>query len=74
MEPIDNILDAIATTTARLLGYDFGAVLLAEDDSLLIRGSFGLATPYIEAFNKDNPIRLGRGLHSDAPASRAARA
>jgi sugar diacid utilization regulator/GAF domain-containing protein len=73
MEPLVNVLNAISATTARLLGYDFGAVLLADDDRLLIRGSFGLTPAYIATFNTEKPMRLGHGPFGEAPAARAFR-
>jgi GAF domain-containing protein/sugar diacid utilization regulator len=73
MEPLGNVLNAIAATTCGLLGYDFGAVLLADRERLFMRGSHGLASSYIETINSEKPIRLGHGPFGEGPSSRAFR-
>jgi sugar diacid utilization regulator len=73
MEPLPNVLNATAALTCRLLGYDFGAVLLPDQDRLYIRGSHGLAQSYVTAINSEKPIRLGYGEFAEGPSSRAFR-
>ena len=73
MEPLGNVLNAIAATTCGLLGYDFGAVMLADRERLYMRGAHGLATEYIETINSEKPIRLGHGPFGEGPSSRAFR-
>ena len=73
MEPLGNVLNAIAATTCGLLGYDFGAVLLADRERLYMRGAHGLAPGYIETINSEKPIRLGHGPFGEGPSSRAFR-
>src|SRR4051794_33949947 len=65
MEPLGNVLNAIAATTCGLLGYDFGAVLLADGERLFIRGANGLAGTYIDTINTEKPIRLGHGPYGE---------
>ena len=73
--PLTDVLDTIASTICRLLGYDFGAVLLVDDahERLLIRGSFGLSASYVASINSEKPIRVGHGLYGEGPSSRAFR-
>jgi GAF domain-containing protein len=73
MEPLSNVLNAIAATTCGLLGYDFGAVLLADGDRLYVRGLHGLAPSYVDTINNEKPIRLGHGPFGEGPSSRAFR-
>ena len=73
MEPLGNVLNAIAGTTCGLLGYDFGAVLLADNDRLYMRGAYGLAATYIDSINSERPIRVGHGSYGEGPSSRAFR-
>lgn len=78
VEPLSNVLNAIAATTCHLLGYRFGAVLLTDrtgaGDRLLIRGSYGLSRAYVESINTTKPIRIGgRGQYAEGPSSRAFR-
>jgi DNA-binding PucR family transcriptional regulator len=73
--PLTDVLDTIASTICRLLGYDFGAVLLVDDahERLLIRGSYGLSASYVASINSEKPIRVGHGLYGEGPSSRAFR-
>ena len=73
MEPLGNVLNAIAATTCGLLDYDFGAVLLADRERLFVRGLHGLAPTYIDTINNEKPIRLGHGPFGEGPSSRAFR-
>src|SRR3712207_5521498 len=51
--PLDELLDLIAGATARLTGYDFCGVFVADDarQALLIQGSYGLSQQYIDTLN-----------------------
>ena len=55
MEPLSNVLNAIAAVACGLLGYDFGAVLLADGDRLYMRGAHGLARNYVDTINSEKP-------------------
>jgi len=73
--PLENVLNAVAETTCRLLAYDFSAVLLVDlpRQRLLIRGSHGLSRSYVKSVNTKRPIRLGNGAYGEGPSSRAFR-
>jgi DNA-binding PucR family transcriptional regulator len=72
-EPLGNVLDAVAATPCRLLGYDFSAVLLVDEarERLLIKGAHGLSESYIASINSERPFRLGHGPYGEGPSSRA---
>lgn len=74
-EPLGNVLDAVAATPCRLLGYDFSAVLLVDEarERLLIKGAHGLSESYIATINSERPFRLGHGPYGEGPSSRAFR-
>jgi sugar diacid utilization regulator len=74
--PLDELLDLIAGTTARLTGYDFCAVFVAdpEREALIIQGSYGLSQQYIDAINARTPILIRAGDTGEGPSSRAFRA
>lgn len=74
--PLDELLDLIAGTTARLTGYDFCAVFVADPErqTLLIQGSYGLSRQYIDAINARTPILIRAGDTGEGPSSRAFRA
>jgi DNA-binding PucR family transcriptional regulator len=74
--PLDELLDLIAGTTARLTGYDFCAVFVAdpEREALIIQGSYGLSREYIDAINARTPILLRACDTGEGPSSRAFRA
>src|SRR4051812_12293573 len=74
--PLDELLDLIAGTTARLTGYDFCAVFVADLDlqALIIKGSYGLSQEYIDTINARTPILLRAGDTGEGPSSRAFRA
>ena len=74
--PMDELLDLIAGTTARLTGYDFCAVFEADLDRqvLVIKGSYGLSQQYIDSINARTPIVLRGGDAGEGPSSRAFRA
>jgi sugar diacid utilization regulator len=74
--PLDELLDLIAGTTARLTGYDFCAVFVAdlERQALIIKGSYGLSQQYIDTINARTPIVLRAGDTGEGPSSRAFRA
>lgn len=68
-----DILDLIAETSCRLMGYDFCAVLLSDGgrDRLVIEGSHGLSAEYVGRVNEERPIQLGPGPLGEGPSSRA---
>ncbi|WP_448609765.1 helix-turn-helix domain-containing protein [Geodermatophilus sp. URMC 60] len=74
--PLDELLDLIAGTTARLTGYDFCAVFVADPErqALIIQGSYGLSRQYIDAINARTPILVRAGDTGEGPSSRAFRA
>jgi DNA-binding PucR family transcriptional regulator len=74
--PLDELLDLIAGTTARLTGYDFCAVFVADHErmALIIQGSYGLSQQYIDAINARTPILIRAGDTGEGPSSRAFRA
>jgi sugar diacid utilization regulator len=71
--PLPELLDLLAETACRLMGYDFCGVLLANDtqDSLVIEGAHGFSPDYVARVNTDRPIRLGPGPLGEGPSSRA---
>jgi GAF domain-containing protein len=73
--PLDELLGLIATTTSRLTGYDFCAVLLedAERGCLVIRGAYGLSPEYVAEINARSPILVRPCEQGDGPSSRAFR-
>jgi DNA-binding PucR family transcriptional regulator len=74
--PLDELLDLIAGATARLTGYDFCAVFVADAarQALLIQGSYGLSQQYIDTLNAEKPIPIRAGDAGEGPSSRAFRA
>ncbi|MEU5993464.1 GAF domain-containing protein [Spirillospora sp. NPDC047418] len=70
---LPRVLDLVSETAARLLGYDFCAVLLLseEKDSLVITGTHGLSPGYIEKVNADHPVTLDPDDEPQAPSSKA---
>ncbi len=67
------LLDLVSETAARLLGYDFCAVLLpdAAERALIIEGSYGLSPSYVQQVNADHPVALVPNNEPQAPSSRA---
>lgn len=74
--PLEELLDLIAGSTARLTGYDFCAVFEAdpEQGALIIKGSYGLSQEYIDTINARTPILLRARDTGEGPSSRAFRA
>lgn len=72
---LDELADLIAGTTARLTGYEFCAVFVADParQCLLIRGSFGLSRDYVGTINAQQPIPVRPGALGEGPSSRAFR-
>ncbi|MCW2808720.1 MAG: Two component domain sensor and regulator [Marmoricola sp.] len=70
---LETLLDLVAATASRLLGYDFCAVLLPDPSgkALLIEGSYGLSSSYVRQVNADHPVMLETGGDTPAPSSRA---
>lgn len=73
--PLDELLDLIAGATARLTGYDFCAVFVADHERqvLLIQGSYGLSPRYIDTINAQTPVLIRAGDTGEGPSSRAFR-
>jgi len=74
-EPVAELLDRVARTACTLLGYDFCAVFLPDENrrALTIVGSHGLSTDYIAQVNADRPILLDIRGDEEAPTSIAFR-
>jgi sugar diacid utilization regulator/GAF domain-containing protein len=70
---LPEVLDLVSETAARLLGYDFCAVLLVDEDndSLVITGTYGLSPSYIQQVNADHPVMLDPDDELQAPSSKA---
>ncbi|MFD0856255.1 GAF domain-containing protein, partial [Actinomadura adrarensis] len=70
---LPEVLDLVSETAARLLGYDFCAVLLVDEqnDSLVITGTYGLSSSYIQQVNADHPVMLDPDDELQAPSSKA---
>jgi sugar diacid utilization regulator/GAF domain-containing protein len=70
---LPDLLDLVAATASRLLGYDFCAVLLPgpSGNVLLIEGSYGLSPSYVQQVNADHPVLLEEVGDTVAPSSRA---
>ncbi len=70
---LPDVLDLVARTACRLLGYDFCAVLLHDErrGSLIITGSYGLSPSYVQQVNADHPVVLDPDDEQQAPSSRA---
>lgn len=72
--PTGPLLDLVASTACRLLGYESCGVLLADPErtALRIRGSSGLAAEYVQRVNEHAPLLLtGTGPLTDSPSRRA---
>lgn len=68
------VLDLVADTGRRLLGFDFCAVLLPDPgrDALVITGWSGLSREYVDQVNADHPVRITADPQREqAPSSRA---
>ncbi|MDD7939814.1 helix-turn-helix domain-containing protein [Actinomycetospora lutea] len=75
-EPLEVLLGRVAEHACRLIGFDFGAVMLADPsrERLMVRGAFGLSDAYVERLNTDVPLRVHAPVPGvDAPAARAVR-
>ncbi|MFG3020728.1 helix-turn-helix domain-containing protein [Streptomyces sp. NPDC048254] len=72
---VHSLLDLVARTACRLMGYDFCAVLLLDSPHkvLAIEGACGLSAAYIAGVNAQHPVRIGSGEPGEAPSSRAFR-
>ncbi|GAA3774650.1 helix-turn-helix domain-containing protein [Plantactinospora mayteni] len=70
---LPEVLDLVSETAARLLGYDFCAVLLVDEErrSLVITGAYGLSPSYIQQVNADHPVVLDPDDDLLAPSSKA---
>ncbi|MFF5858590.1 helix-turn-helix domain-containing protein [Streptomyces sp. NPDC012751] len=70
-----SLLDLVARTACRLLGYEFCSVLLPDPAGriLTIQGAHGLSAAYIRGVNIKHPVRIGAGERGEAPSSRAFR-
>lgn len=67
------VLDLVSETASRLLGYDFCAVLLHDEErrSLIITGAYGLSSEYIQRINADRPVVLDLDGDPKSPSSKA---
>jgi sugar diacid utilization regulator len=74
-EPVQELLDRVARTACTLLGYDFCAVFLPDENrrALTIVGSYGLSADYIAQVNAQRPILLDIRGDEEAPTSIAFR-
>lgn len=70
--PLPELLTAIARTACELMGFDFCAVTLPDDERRFLRfqGSFGLSDEYIHGVNSTSPILISNA-HDSAPSSQA---
>ncbi len=70
--PLPELLEMIARTACRLLGYESSGVLLANEDraALDIAGSWGLSEAYIHQVNFERPLDLSVGGEYAASPSR----
>lgn len=70
---LPEVLDLVAETASRLLGYDFCAVLLVDEgrEALIITGAYGLSPSYVEQVNADHPVVLDPDDELQAPSSKA---
>ncbi|WP_459975918.1 helix-turn-helix domain-containing protein [Nocardioides pyridinolyticus] len=70
---LPEVLDLVAETAARLLRYDFCAVLLLDEEgrSLQITGAHGLSPDYIRQINAERPVMLTVDDELQAPSSKA---
>jgi len=68
-----SILDLVAQSARSLMGFDFCAVLLPDDqrENLVITGWSGLSTEYVARVNADRPVRLTAVDAEQAPSSKA---
>jgi sugar diacid utilization regulator/GAF domain-containing protein len=72
--PLRDVLDLIASTVCRLIGYDFCGVLMFRDDPprLVVEGAAGLTADYIAHLNTEHPLSLAPGSQgSETPSGRA---
>ncbi|MGH3366974.1 MAG: GAF domain-containing protein [Nocardioidaceae bacterium] len=70
---LPQVLDLVSETASRLLGYDFCAVLLLDEErrSLIITGAYGLSSEYIQRINADRPVVLDLDGEPQSPSSKA---
>jgi sugar diacid utilization regulator len=70
---LPEVLDLVSETASRLLGYDFCAVLLLDENrrSLIITGAYGLSSEYIQRINADRPVVLDLDGEPQSPSSKA---
>ncbi|MGH3316406.1 MAG: helix-turn-helix domain-containing protein [Nocardioidaceae bacterium] len=70
---LPEVLDLVSETASRLLGYDFCAVLLRDEErrSLIITGAYGLSSEYIQRINADRPVVLDLEGEPRSPSSKA---
>lgn len=73
-EPLEVLLARVAEQACMLIGFDFGAVMLADPprERLMVRGSYGLSEAYVDRLNTDVPLRVHAPEPGvDAPAARS---
>ncbi len=71
--PLSVLLDLLASKAGELMGYEFCAVLLANEQRglLEISGSFGLSAEYASKVSSSLSFQLGSQLAGESPSSRA---
>lgn len=72
-EPLSVLLNLLARNAGELMGYEFCAVLLADESQgmLEIRGSYGLSASYESKVRDSLSFRLGPQPTGETPSSRA---
>ncbi len=72
-QPLSALLDLLARSGGELMGYDFCAVLLANESEgmLEISGSYGLSAEYESQVSSSLSFRLGPQPSGETPSSRA---
>ena len=71
--PLSALLDLLARSACELMGYDFCAVLLANESEgmLQICGSYGLSAEYASEVGRSLSFRMGPQSSAETPSSRA---
>jgi sugar diacid utilization regulator/GAF domain-containing protein len=72
--PLRDVLDLIANTVCRLMGYDFCGVLISRPDPprLVFEGAAGLTADYIAHLNAEHALPLSPDAsRSETPSARA---
>ncbi|MGC0239499.1 GAF domain-containing protein [Arthrobacter sp. SD76] len=72
-QQLPDVLHQVAATARNLLGYDYCAVLLPDEqgEHLVIMGYSGLTKNYVDRINSERPLPLTGAPAQDVPSSRA---